>query len=255
MAMFVASEASAGKAVSTIERRLVTINYLHQSSGFESPTKARVVLDTVRGIKRVKGTAQNKKTPLTAARIKESVSHCSNTLAGLRDRALLLLGFAGAFRRSELVRLTVEDLQETKDGYKVIIKKSKTDQTGEGQTIAIMNGGNLRVVTAVKDWLKASGIKTGAIFRSVSRYKRIGKSALTDRSVANIVKKYADAAGLDPTLFSGHSLRSGCITSAAESGASILKMMEVSRHKSVDELIGYVRSAELFKDHAGSQFL
>jgi integrase len=179
----------------------------------------------------------------------------ADTLIGKRDRALLLLGFAGAFRRSELVALTVADLIEAEGGFRVLIRRSKTDQEGQGQEIAIPAGGKLRPVEAIKTWLAAARIATGPVFRPVAKGGRVLPQPLTDRSVANIVKAYAAEAGLDPDLFSGHSLRAGFLTSAAEAGASLLKMAEVSRHASLDTLRGYVRRADLFRDHAGAAFL
>lgn len=155
--------------------------------------------------------------------------------------ALLLLGFAGAFRRSSWWGLTVADLVEVEGGYRVLIRRSKTDQEGAGQEIAIPAGGKLRPVEAIRTWLAVAGIADGPVFRPVAKGGRVLPQALTDRSVANIVKAYAERAGLDPDLFLGHSLRARFLTSAAEAGASLLKMAEVSRHASLDTLRGYVR--------------
>jgi site-specific recombinase XerD len=176
-------------------------------------------------------------------------------LKGVRDRALLLLGFAGAFRRSELVALDVADIAETETGLLVTIRRSKTDQDGEGVTIAIPRGDVACPARALREWLDAAGIEAGPILRPINKAGTVSGERLTDRSVANIVKAYAERAGFDANLFSGHSLRSGFLTSAAAKGASIFKMMHVSRHKSVDTLRGYVRDAELFKDHAGAGLL
>ena len=173
---------------------------------------------------------------------------------GLRDRALLLLGFAGAFRRSELVALDVSDVEETPDGMKVTIRRSKTDQEGGAQTIAIPFGQIACPIAALKEWTAVAGIQSGAIFRSVNRHGRVG-GRLTDQSVSDIVKEHAARLRLDPNQFAGHSLRAGFLTSASSRGASIFKMMDVSRHRSVDTLRGYVRHAELFKDHAGEGLL
>jgi site-specific recombinase XerD len=183
------------------------------------------------------------------------VALAPESLKGLRDRALLLLGFAGAFRRSELVALDVADIVETGTGLLVTIRRSKTDQDGEGVTIAIARGDVACPVRAVREWLDAAGIESGPIFRPINKASTVAAEQLTDQSVANIVKAYAGLAGYDASLFSGHSLRSGFLTSAAAKGASIFKMMDVSRHKSVDTLRGYVRDAELFKDHAGAGLL
>jgi site-specific recombinase XerD len=179
---------------------------------------------------------------------------CPATLIGARDRALLALGFAGAFRRSELVALQVEDLAPCADGLRVTVRRSKTDQEAQGQTIAILRGVCICPVEAVDAWLAKAGINTGFVFRSVLKGGRLG-GPLPAQSVAHIVKAYATRAGLDARIFSGHSLRAGFCTSAAEHGASVWKMMDVSRHKSVQTLRGYVRNAESFKDHAGAAFL
>ena len=179
----------------------------------------------------------------------------SNGLTGLRDRALLLVGFAGAFRRSELVALDVEDLEETDAGLRVRIKRSKTDQEGQGVTVGIVPGKVACPVLAVREWLAHAGIASGPVFRPIAKGGRLVAARLSDRSVANIVKAYAARLQLDPGLFAGHSLRSGFLTSAAARGASIFNMMDVSRHKSVDTLRGYVRDAEIFRDHAGAGLL
>jgi site-specific recombinase XerD len=168
---------------------------------------------------------------------------------------VLLLGFAGAFHRSELVALDVADIEENETGLLVAIRGSKTDQEREGVTIAIARGDIPCPVKALRDWLAAAGIKAGPLFRPINKAGTVAASRLTCRSVANLVKSYAARAGFDSSTFSGHSLRSGFLTSAAGKGASIFKMMDVSRHKSVDTLRGYVRDAELFKDHAGAGLL
>jgi integrase len=180
---------------------------------------------------------------------------CPDTLKGKRDRALLALGFAGAFRRSELVALNVTDLAEVADGFRVTIRRSKTDQEGAGQEIAIPRGSRLRPVEAVQTWLAATGITAGPVFRPVAKGGRATAQALSANAVPDIVKGYAARIGLDPAAFAGHSLRSGFLTSGAEAGASVFKLMEVSRHKSMDTLRGYVRRSDLFKDHAGGSFL
>jgi integrase len=156
----------------------------------------------------------------------------------------------GAFRRSELVALEVADFMEVPDGLRVRVRRSKTDQEGQGQEIAIPRGYRLRPVEAVETWLAAAEINSDPVFRPVLKGSRLQPVALTDRSVAKIVKRYAGLAGLDPALFAGHSLRAGFITSAAESGAAVLRIADQSRHKSLDVLRGYVRRADMFKDHA-----
>ena len=210
---------------------------------------------TLRGIRRTVGAAKVRKAPAVAATVRAMVALAPEGLKGARDRALMLLGFAGAFRRSELVALDVADIAETETGLLVTIRRSKTDQDGEGVTIAIPRGDVACPARALREWLDAAGIEAGPIFRPIKKAGTVSGERLTDRSVANIVKAYAGRAGFDANLFSGHSLRSGFLTSAAAKGASIFKMMDVSRHKSVDTLRGYVRDAELFKDHAGAGLL
>ena len=253
--LFVSSEAQAGVRYSTISRRVAAIRYAHQAAGYESPTGRDLVKASLAGIRRTVGVAKVQKAPATVERIVEMVKSCPDTLQGRRDKALLLLGFAGAFRRSELVALTVEDLEETGDGLRVTIRKSKTDQEGAGQVVAILNGSRLRVVEAVAAWREAAGITTGPLLRSLRKGGGVSVQGLSTKSVGEIVKAYAGRVGLDPAEFGGHSLRAGFLTSAAEAGASVFKMMEVSRHKSLETVKGYVRMAELFKDHAGAAFL
>ena len=254
VAAYLATEAQNAKP-STIGRRVAAIRYAHKLAGLETPTDAEGVKATMRGIRRTFGGARNKKAPAVAAKMHSMVATAPEGLAGLRDRALLLLGFAGAFRRSELVALDVADLEENEIGLLVTIRGSKTDQERQGVTIAIARGDIACPVKALRAWLDAAGIEAGPIFRPIDRHGNLLPSRLTAQSVANIVKAYAGRAGFDASTFSGHSLRSGFLTSAAGKGASIFKMMDVSRHKSVDTLRGYVRDAELFKDHAGAGLL
>jgi site-specific recombinase XerD len=255
VAGFLASEASRGTRASTIGRRVAAIRYAHKLEGLPAPTDDERVRATLRGIRRSVGTAPNKKTPATADRILAMAPIAGTRLADLRDRALLLLGFAGAFRRSELVALDVEDIQPTTEGLRVTVRRGKSDQEGQGAVIAIVRGHTACPVEALRVWLEAANITTGPVFRPISKGEHLQSTRLTDRSVANIVKAHAERVGLDPRVFSGHSLRAGFLTSAAKRGASIFKMMDVSRHRSVDTLRGYVRDAEIFKDHAGAGLL
>jgi site-specific recombinase XerD len=255
VAAFLAAETGEGTKPSTLARRVAAIRYAHKLAHLDTPTDSEAVKATLRGIRRTVGAAKVRKAPAVAATVRAMVALAPEGLKGVRDRALLLLGFAGAFRRSELVALDVADIAETETGLLVTIRRSKTDQDGEGITIAIARGDVACPAGALRGWLDAAGIEAGPIFRPINKAGRLSGERLTDRSVANIVKAYAERAGLDASLFSGHSLRSGFLTSAAAKGASIFKMMDVSRHKSVDTLRGYVRDAELFKDHAGAGLL
>jgi site-specific recombinase XerD len=254
VAAFLASESKTAKP-STLGRRVAAIRYAHKLAHLDTPTDSEAVKATLRGIRRTFGGAKVRKAPAVAAKVRSMVAMAPDRLSGLRDRALLLLGFAGAFRRSELVALDVSDITEVKTGLLVTIRRSKTDQEGEGATIAIARGDIACPAKALREWLDVAAIETGPIFRPINKAGTVAAGRLTDRSVANIVKAYAGRAGFDATTFSGHSLRSGFLTSAAAKGASIFKMMDVSRHKSVDTLRGYVRDAELFKDHAGAGLL
>ena len=254
VAVFLSSQAEEGVSVSTLARRVAAIKYLHSLAGQEPPTGSELVKATLKGIKRTLGAFKNPKSPATAEKMIEMLRLIPNTLQGKRDKALLLLGFAGAFRRSELASLKVDDLSEGELGFRVMIRKSKTDQEGQGHEIAIYNG-KLKTMEAVKEWLAAANITEGYLFRPLKKGGKVLEQPLAAESVADIVKKYAELAGFIAQEYAGHSLRSGFITSAAERGASLFKMMEVSRHKSVDTLKGYVRKAELFKDHAGAGFL
>ena len=254
VAAFIADQANAGLRASTLGRRVAAIAYAHSLAGLEPPTNSKAVRVVLGGIRRKIGTRPAQKAPATAERITAMLAGLPDTLTGKRDRALLTLGFAGAFRRSELVALELADLAVETEGLRVHIRHSKTDQEGRGQEIAIPRGTKLQPVRAVQDWLKAAKIEGGPVFRSIDRHGRIG-AALSAQSVALIVKRHAEAAGLDPQEFAGHSLRAGFLTSAAEAGADVLRMMEVSRHKRVETVQGYVRRANSFKGHAGTTFL
>jgi site-specific recombinase XerD len=254
VAAFLTSDVEAGSRPSTLGRRVAAIRYGHKLAGQPVPTDDERVKATMRGIRRSLGTAPRKKAPATAERIIAMALVAGDDVKGRRDRALLLIGFAGAFRRSELVALNVEDLEESELGFKITIRHSKTDQEGVGQTIAIVRGSVTCPVAALKAWLEAAGISTGPVFRSVKKGGVVA-GRLPAQSVADIVKDYAERVGLDPTLFAGHSMRSGFLTSAAKRGASIFKMMDQSRHRSVETLRGYIRDAEIFKEHAGAGLL
>ena len=256
VATFLSSQAAEGMKASTLSRRVAAIRYFHALAGImDPPTSSEVVRATMKGIRRTIGVAKEHKAPATSERILKMVAQTPETCQGLRDRAILLLGFAGAFRRSELAALQFEDLEEVSEGLRVHICKSKTDQEGEGCVVPIVRGTEACPVAAVKAWLKAGGIQNGPIFRRMGKGGRIFEQALTPHSIGKVVKKYAEKAGFNPDMFGGHSLRAGFLTSAAMKGASIFRMMDISRHKSVDTLRGYVRQAEEFKDHAGQGLL
>ena len=255
VAGFLAASAKEGMKASTIGRRCSAIRYAHKLAGFANPADDERVKAVVRGIRRTIGTARASKAPATADLVLAMLKCCDGSLKGKRDAALLALGFAGAFRRSELVALTVADLTEVPDGLRVTIRRSKGDQEGVGQAVAIPRGYRIRPVERVQAWLAAAGISEGPVFRQVAKGGRVGARGLTVGAAGGIVKRLAEQAGCDPRLFAAHSLRSGFLTSAAEAGASVFKMADQSRHRSLDTLRGYVRSADMFKEHAGAAFL
>jgi site-specific recombinase XerD len=255
VAAFLAFDVKDGTKPTTLSRRLAAIRYTHALAGHSSPTVSEAVKATLRGIKRTFRHSPARKAPATSDKVAAMVTLAGDGPRGLRDRAVLLLGFAGAFRRSELIALDIEDLEFCQHGLLVTIRKSKTDQEGNGATIAIACGSGACPVSALRQWIAASQIASGPLFRPISKKGRVLDRRLSDRSVADLVKAYARRAGLKAGDFSAHSLRSGFLTSAARRGASIFKMMDVSRHKSIETLRAYVRDAELFRDRAGSNLL
>jgi len=182
-------------------------------------------------------------------------SHCPDTLRGARDRAILLLGFGGAFRRSELSALNVDDLEEVDGGLRVHIRMSKTDQEASGATVPVIRGNGHCPRRAVAAWLEAAGISESPLFRRMAKGGKVMPEALTPHSIGQVVIAYAEKAELDPADFGGHSLRAGFLTSAAENGAGLFAMMDVSRHRSVESVRGYVRRASEFENHAGEGLL
>jgi site-specific recombinase XerD len=255
VAGFLAHEAERGLRASTVARRASGIRLLHRAAGFETPTTSEIVRTTLKGIRRSLGVAPQQKAPATVEVILDMMQHVPDNLRGTRDRALLLFAFASACRRSELSALFVSDLTEVPEGFRVTIRKSKGDQEGEGQEIAVVRGRKACPVAALKNWLEAASITDGPVFRRMRRGDVVLDDSLRPQGIAQVVKLYAEKAGYDPADFSGHSLRSGFLTSAAARGASIFKLIEVSRHKSVDTLRGYIRKVEIFENHAGEGLL
>lgn len=242
-------------AVATLARRLVSIGKAHTAQGLPSPTDSELVRATLRGIRNTHGTAQRQVAPA----IKEDVLAMVNGLTGIkgiRDRALLLVGFAGAFRRSELVSITLENVEFVKRGLVINLTRSKTDQESRGRKIAIPYArGSVCAVHALQEWLEASGITIGLIFRGVTRHGLISDVGLTAQSVALVVKERAQAVGLDPSKYAGHSLRAGLVTSAAQLGVSSWKIREQTGHKSDAMLARYIRNANIFVDNAAGAVL
>jgi len=240
--------------VSTINRKTTAISQAHQAKGFQSPTHSLPVKALLRGIRKAKGTAQHGKAPLLTNDIRTMITTLPETLIGKRDRALLLLGFAGAFRRSEIASLLIEDLTFSRDGITVLLRRSKTDQEGEGRKIGIPYGSNPATcpVRAIEDWLKVSGIIEGLLFRSINKGGNMQES-FDDKTVARIVKRAALAAGLNPSDYAGHSLRAGLATSAAMAGVEERVIMKQTGHRSVNMVRKYIRDGSLFIDNAAGQ--
>jgi len=255
VAAYLAGLAKVGLKASTITRRCAGIRYMHRMAGYEPPTNSEAIKAVLAGIKRSIGTAVTRKAPATAEAIRAMLEEMPTDIRGLRDRALLLLGFAGALRRSELVALDVADLEEGPEGMHVHIRRSKTDQEGAGDFVSIPHGYRLRPVAALRGWLQAAGITEGPIFRSIKKGGQVTRQRLTDRSVADIIKKRSAAAGLDAKVLSGHSLRSGFVTEALANGADLFRVMDVTRHRQINTLKIYDRRAKAFKQHAGEAFL
>ena len=242
-------------AVATLSRRLVSIGKAHTTQGHPSPVATDLVRATLRGIRHTFGSAQRQVAPAEKEDVLAMVAGLAG-IKGVRDKALLLLGFAGAFRRSELVGLTVADIEQAKQGLVVQLRFSKTDQAGRGRAVAIPYArGSACPVLALQQWLEVAGIEAGPIFRGVSRHGQISDSAMTAQAVALIVKARAEAVGLDPANFSGHSLRAGLVTSAAKLGVSSWKIRQQTGHKSDAMLARYIRDANIFINNAAGAIL
>jgi len=228
---------------STLKRRLASISVIHKLSGHYIDIKHPMIAENLMGIKRVKGSNQKAKKPILINDLKlivNAIDQEKNELNKLKNRALVLIGFSGGFRRSELVAIEYEDVDFVKEGVKIFIKRSKTDQSGEGMTkgIPYFLNNNYCPVKALESWINKSNIKKGKIFD------------MSDKNVALIIKKYVALAGLDPNKYSGHSLRSGFATSAAELGAEERSIMNMTGHKTTQMVRRYIQEANLFKNNA-----
>jgi integrase len=232
----------------SLQRRLTSISQAHKAAGWDDPpTRHRLMRRAWEGIRRVHRREPNRKAPLRSSDIRTLVATCDvSRLGGLRDRGLLVLGFAGAFRRSELVALNVEDLDWQDDGLVVHICRSKTDQEGQGATVGILFGSDPATcpVRTVRAWLDTAGITEGPVFRQVDRHGNMG-GRLTGKSAAERVKVACTRAGLPAERYGGHSLRAGLITDAIEHGATEDRTMRHTRHKSVHVFRTYVRDLNL----------
>jgi len=252
VAMYAADLANSHKP-STIARRMAAISVAHQHANHPSPTRDASVRSVLAGIRRTHGTAPAQVAPATIGDIRRMVTRLGDNTIDVRDRAVLLVGFAGAFRRSELVALDVADLVDNDDGLVIAVRRSKRDQEGRGDTKAIPYGADHETcpVRAVKAWLQRSGITDGPLFRPVDRHANINTTRLSGRAVADIVKRAADRAGLDPHQYSGHSLRAGFVTTAAANGATERAIARQTGHAPNSTVLRtYIRPATVFADNA-----
>jgi len=253
------SSLAAKVAPQTLALRMAAIGHAHRQAGEAIPHKVRggtVVLDVLAGARREWGKPPDRKAAADGDVVWAMLHEIKgDTLKAVRDRALLSFGMVSCMRRSEITALNVADIVRSPEGLRVTIRRSKSDQESVGVTIAIPAGRRLKPVQHLDAWLERAALTEGPLFRRLSQCgSRVLADRMSDRSVAEIVKARAKAAGLDPAAFAGHSLRAGFLTSAARAGASIWKMQEQSRHKSLNVLSSYVRSAKLFEDHAGNDF-
>ena len=242
--------------ISTIKRRLVSIGVIHKMKGHYLDTKHPVIIQNLMGIKRRKGTIQKGKKPLLINDIKTLIDVINKEkvpdIKKLRNKALLIIGFSGGFRRNEIVSLDIEDVEFVFEGIKITVKKSKTDQYGEGMVKGIPHFENSLYcpVATLKRWINISKIKQGPLFRRFLKGSILSNNRLTDQSIALIIKNYLVKAGIDSNNYSGHSLRSGFATSAAEAGAEERSIMTMTGHKSTEMVRRYIKEANLFKNNA-----
>jgi integrase len=254
VAAYLSELADHGKKASTINRRAAAIRFAHRVAGLDSPTSSALVEATTAGIRRSIGTAQQGKAPAVTEEIRRMLATLPEGRKGVRDRALLLVGFAGAFRRSELVGLDREDVTFCPEGMVLTLRRSKTDQEGAGQRKGIPHGqaADTCPVRALRQWLEDAGIDSGPLFRTVNRWGQLG-DRLSPIDVARAVKAAARAAGLDARHYSGHSLRAGLATAAAAAGVSERDIMRQTGHKSERMVRKYIRDGALFRDNAAGQ--
>ena len=244
-------------ASATITRRLTSITKAHQAAGSkDSPASTHhfIVSETLKGIRRAIGTAQHGKKPLLTADIRRIIAHCPKNLRGRRDCALLLTGFAGAFRRSELAAIEVSDLSYSKDGLVIDLRRSKTDLQARGRQVGIPFGRDARTcpVRALRRWLKESRVKSGPLFRAINRHGHIALRGLNRASIGWILKRAALRAGMKTRPLDGHSLRAGCVTQAAMNGANERDIMRQTGHKSAETLARYIRIGQMFTHNAAT---
>lgn len=245
---YIEEMADSGKfKASTIQRHISHISQAHEAAKLDSPTKTFLVRTAMKGIRNKLGTRPTQKKAATATIIKKLCDHLSVSLKGLRDRAILQVGFAGALRRSEIAALNVEDIEFTDEGMTILLTRSKTDQSGQGELIGIEFGDYPYCpVRTLEAWIKESGITEGAVFRRMDKAGRV-LNRITDRSIARVIKDAAAHSGFNKEEFSGHSLRRGLITTAKRKGTDEHNIMSHTRHKSVQTMRRYIDKSDVFK--------
>jgi len=242
--------------MSTLKRRIVSIGVIHRLKGHYLDTKHPSIIENIMGIKRRKGSIQKGKKPILINHLKNIINvideQKNEDIKKLRDRSIILIGFSGGFRRNEIVSLNFDDLDFVEEGLKIQIRKSKTDQFGEGSVKALPYFDNAEYcpVISLKKWLKISKINSGPLFRRFVKGSKLSVNRLTDQTVALLIKEYLRLVGIDSKNYSGHSLRSGFATSAAESGADERSIMAMTGHKSTEMVRRYIKEANLFKNNA-----
>ena len=256
VALYIADRAATLQS-GTIGRRLTSITKAHQAAGFsDSPASTRhmVVGETLKGIRRTIGTMQRGKDPLLTEDIRKIVVACPDSLLGLRDRSLTLVGFAGGFRRSELARIDFHELTFGKKGVIIHLPTSKTDQQGAGRRVGLPFGTHPETcpVRALRRWLNAAAISHGPVFRSVNRHQQVSTRGLYRDSIGPLLKRAAKRAGMKTRPLAGHSLRAGHVTQAAMNGVSEFLILKQTGHRAIATLLRYVRMGQIFTENAAA---
>ena len=256
VSLYLTSLSKLDAKISTLRRRLVSIGVIHKLKGHYLDTKHPIIIENLLGIKRTKGSFQVGKKPILINHLKKIIESInkenSPEIKKLRDKSLILIGFSGGFRRSEIISIDYEDLEFVEEGLKIIVKKSKTDQYGEGHLKGIPYFTNkiLCPVRTLKDWVDISKINSGPIFRKFNKGFNLSNLRLTDQTIALLIKDYLNKAGFDSKSYSGHSLRSGFASVTAEAGADERSIMAMTGHKTTQMVRRYIREANIFKNNA-----
>ena len=248
-------------SMGTVNLYKSAVNKKYLEAGKPSPTNHPAVRSTLKGLARLRGSSSRKVDALREYHIEEMLQATPPTLIGKRDAAIIAVGFAGALRRSELCNLTVDDVEfldsgeHHEDRMILTIRRSKTDQQGKGQSVPILDGMGIRPIKHLRVWLESSGITEGPLFQTMKRGGNLRGKPMHHSDIPRIVKHYAALIGLDPKGIAGHSLRAGFVTSAAVHHARLDKIMSITRHRNPATVMGYIRDADAFADHAGRNFL